>query len=220
MVRSSIDELSGKYKPLGAEERIAQLFRDFDKQRVFCTSSFGTTSLLLLHHLSRIAPHQIIHFIDTGNHFTETLEYKDGLAEILHLETRSLSASRDVHRYTRKNETWKTNMKYCCFLKKLSPLEKVIGDYDVWMSGLMKWQIEDPTDLRIFEEQNGILRFFPFIDYSEEDFRHFLHSTDLPMHPLVERGYTSIGCVQCTRRGYDARGRKFGIRRSECGSLA
>ncbi len=71
-----IQGLNERYHPLSVEERMRQLYKDFPPERVMLTSSFAANSAMLLHLCSCYAPHQKVHFIDTGFHFPETLEYK------------------------------------------------------------------------------------------------------------------------------------------------
>ena len=81
-----IKALNEKYRPLGIEERIGQLYHDFDAGKVMLTSSFAATSAFLLHLFSRFAPEQRVFFIDTGYHFPQTLEYKRKLTELYKLK--------------------------------------------------------------------------------------------------------------------------------------
>ena len=71
-----IRHLNREYARLSAEERIRELYNDFDPDKVLVTSSFAATSAYFLHIISRIRPEQTITFIDTGFHFPETLDYR------------------------------------------------------------------------------------------------------------------------------------------------
>jgi phosphoadenosine phosphosulfate reductase len=71
-----IKALNQKYKPLSAQERIKQLYIDFDIADIMLTSSFAATSAFLLKLISDINNKQEVFFIDTGYHFEDTLKYK------------------------------------------------------------------------------------------------------------------------------------------------
>jgi 3'-phosphoadenosine 5'-phosphosulfate sulfotransferase (PAPS reductase)/FAD synthetase len=67
----------------------------------------------------------------------------------------------------------------------------------------------------------GRIKINPVAPWSSEDIREYQRRHDLPPHPLVPRGYRSIGCVPCTRPvGPDEKpraGRWPGLDKSECG---
>ncbi len=61
----------------------------------------------------------------------------------------------------------------------------------------------------------------PLVTWTDHDITSYLADHDLPAHPLVARGYRSIGCAPTTRptaEGEDPRaGRWSGLDKSECG---
>ena len=215
--KNDLQLLNKKYQNMSVEHRFQSIYKDFDANDIMCTSSFGTFSAYLLKTLSSVAPNQLIHFIDTGNHFSETHHYRDKLTHLLDLRTEVITASSDIHRYTRKNETWKSNTTYCCYLKKIRPIEHVTSKHKVWLSGLMEWQSDHRSSLNIFDIRRGILKFFPLIDSSLEECNTFIEKNNLPRHLLVKRGYHSIGCTHCTKKGNNRAGRWQGSKKTECG---
>lgn len=212
-----IKALNQAYRPLSVEQRIKRLYNDFPPEEIMLTSSFATTSALLLSLFSKIRPQQEIFFIDTGYHFEETLQYKDELTELLDIKVTAVHPDAQQHAKTQQEETWKQDPNYCCFLNKVSPLEALKSDYSVWISGLMRWQSDHRSTLDIFEERNGILKFYPLIDVSEEQRSQFFEQAALPKHPLVFKGYASIGCKHCTVPGEDRGGRWNNSPKTECG---
>jgi phosphoadenosine phosphosulfate reductase len=164
-----------------------------------------------------LVPEQVIYFIDTGNHFEETIQYRDHLVNTLNLKTEVISASPEVHAFTQENQTWKDNAEQCCYLNKIEPVEKVRSKHSVWISGLMEWQSDHRASLNIFELKQGMLKFYPLLDQSKHDCELFLDTNNLSRHPLVSQGYDSIGCTHCTNRGTDRIGRWFGTAKTECG---
>ena len=181
------------------------------------TSSFAATSAFLLHVFSRIVPKQRIFFIDTGYHFPETLEYKKKLTELFNLDVFDVRAEAWKHEFTQKNQTYKTDPDLCCSINKVEPLEAIKKDYDVWASGLMRWQSDHRSSLDIFEERNGIIKFYPLIDITKKQRDDYIKNHELPFHPLVAKGYSSIGCVHCTIPGDDRSGRWNNYPKTECG---
>ena len=77
----ALNALNKKYRLLTVEERIAELYNDFDAEEVMLTSSFATTSAFLLRVFSRVNAAQKIYFINTGYLFPETLVFRDEVAQ-------------------------------------------------------------------------------------------------------------------------------------------
>ncbi|UOB17043.1 phosphoadenylyl-sulfate reductase [Abyssalbus ytuae] len=212
-----ITALNEKYQSLSIEERIKELYNDFDEREVMLTSSFAATSAFLLRLFSNLHPSQKVYFIDTGYHFPETLDYKKKLTELYNLNVQSIAALKEEHEFTTQDETWRKNPEFCCSINKVKPLEIIKSKYSVWVSGLMKWQSDHRASLNIFEERGGILKFYPLLDVSKEEREKFIKKNQLPFHPLVSKGYNSIGCKHCTIPGEERSGRWNNSPKTECG---
>lgn len=212
-----IESLNKKYKPLTASERIKTLYDDFDIDEVMLTSSFAATSAFLLKLISDINKKQPVFFIDTGYHFDETIDYKSQLTNRYDLTVRSISALQEEHAFTDKDETWKKNPDFCCSINKVRPLDMIKQNYNVWISGLMEWQSDHRATLDIFELRGEILKFYPLLDISKEQRNQYIEEHQLPFHPLVAKGYNSIGCKHCTSPGDDRNGRWNNNPKTECG---
>jgi phosphoadenosine phosphosulfate reductase len=209
--------LNEKYLPLGFEERIRSLYQDFAPEKVLVTSSFAATSAYFLHLISRMRPQQVIHFIDTGYHFPETLEYRRYLTGLFNLMVEDVRAEDWQHQFTVDDKTYERDPDYCCSVNKIQPLEAVKLNFHVWVSSLMRWQTDHRAGLPVFELRRGILKFNPMIDVTREERDLYIREHQLPFHPLVARGYSSIGCTHCTVAGDGRTGRWVGKPKTECG---
>lgn len=209
--------LNQNYKKLSATQRIAQLYKDFNQSEVMLTSSFAATSAFLLKLVSDVNPRQTVFFIDTGYHFEDTLAYKEQLSTQYGLNVQSIGALKEEHDFTTQDQTWLKNPDFCCSINKVKPLDAIKKNYKVWMSGLMQWQSDHRATLDIFEERNGILKFYPLLDISKEIRDSYIAEHNLPFHPLVAKGYNSIGCKHCTVPGDDRNGRWNNHPKTECG---
>lgn len=212
-----IRELNARYRKLTCEARIRELYKDFEVDEVMLTSSFAATSALLLRLLSDVNKEQPVYFIDTGYHFEETLQHKNELSNRYGLEVRSLQALKEEHAFTTADRTWEKNPDFCCYINKIKPLEIIKQKYTVWVSGLMEWQSDHRASLNIFEQRGDILKFYPLLDLSKEARDAFISENDLPVHPLVSKGYNSIGCTHCTVPGEERNGRWNNSPKTECG---
>ncbi len=217
LTAEEITQLNAKYKDLTVSERIAQLYKDFDVNEVMLTSSFAATSAFLLHAFSEVNKEQKIYFIDTGYHFTETLNYKEVLTDLYGLQVESVTADAYEHNFTQKDKTWTKNPDFCCSINKVKPLDLIKERFTVWVSGLMEWQSDHRSTLNIFEQRNSILKFYPLLDVTEEERKAYIKKNYLPFHPLVNKGYSSIGCKHCTVPGKGRAGRWNNSPKTECG---
>lgn len=210
-----LTELNKKYGALSPEQRISELYNDFS--RVLYTSSFGASAVYLIHLFHKVKPGQKIHFLDTSYHFPETVKYKNELTQLLDLNVEDVRGDDFRNKFTRSDETWRKDPDLCCSINKVEPLEKIKPDYEVWVSGLMRSQTTHRSNLSIFEQQNGIVKFYPIIDVSEEEAEKYIRANNLPVHPLKLQGYNSIGCIHCTSKGKAREGRWIDKSKTECG---
>lgn len=213
----AIAALNEKYKPLSATQRIKELYKDFDVSEVMLTSSFAATSAFFLKLFSEANADQNVFFIDTGYHFEETIAYKKKLEALYGLKVVSISALKEEHQFTTKDETWKKNPNFCCSVNKVKPLDLIKEQYSVWASGLMEWQSDHRSSLNIFELRGDILKFYPLLDITKAQRDAYIDEHQLPFHPLVAKGYNSIGCSHCTVPGEDRNGRWNNHPKTECG---
>lgn len=213
----AIVQLNQAYAPLDFEARIRRLYQDFLPAKVLVTSSFAATSAYFLHIISRIRPDQPITFIDTGFHFPETLRYREELIQRFNLKVQDVRADSYQHEWSERERLYETDPDFCCSINKIQPLEEIKPNYDVWVSSLMGWQTDHRSQLAVFEERRGIIKFNPMIDVTQAERDAYIREHDLPFHELVAKGYSSIGCSHCTMPGESRSGRWTGKPKTECG---
>jgi phosphoadenosine phosphosulfate reductase len=211
----NLEELNARYRLLSPEERVAELEKDF--QDILFTSSFGTTSAILLHLFHKIRPDQTVYFLETTYHFSETIQYKDQLTEMLGLNVVDVKPEDWKNAFTRNDQTWSKDPDLCCSINKVEPLEKIKSKYEVWVSGLMSSQNVYRKQMAIFEQKEDIIKFYPIIDLTDEEAKAYIAKHKLPPHPLVAHGFSSVGCIHCTVKGRGREGRWVNRSKTECG---
>lgn len=217
-----VDRHQPRLESAGAKEVLRWAKNTFGKKAA-ATSSFQTQSVPLLHLISEHAPELPVLFLDTGFHFPETLEFRDRLAEELGLNVRSLTP-RLGHEGFRKEhgKLHQRDPDLCCYLNKVEPLEDALDEYDLWISGIRRDQTEARASASVLERQeDGTLKACPMLEWTSRDIFEYIGEHDLPVHPLFEEGYLSIGCAPCTRPPEDGGGRRGGrwadAEKTECG---
>ncbi len=186
-------------------------------------SSFGAESAVLLHLIGSIDPSVPVLFLETGKHFPETLEYRDLLTGQIGLkDVRNITP--DPAAIAKKDETglrWSYDPDGCCEIRKVIPLKAALTPFDAQFTGRKAFQSQTRAALPRFEVEEGRLKVNPLADWDKARIEAYIAEHDLPVHPLVEQGYPSIGCAPCTSKvlpGEDPRsGRWKGWEKVECG---
>jgi len=195
--------------------------------RIALVSSFGAESVVLLHMAAVIDRAVPVLFIDTQMLFTETLVYQTELAERLHLSNVRVIRAADIAREDPDNTLHQRDTDACCDLRKTRPLQSALAGFDGWITGRKRFQSGTRAALDFFElEEDGAqgpgrIKINPLAHWAPEDVQTYIEENRLPRHPLVARGYPSIGCAPCTspvKPGEDPRaGRWRGQQKDECG---
>jgi phosphoadenosine phosphosulfate reductase len=191
--------------------------------RIAVVSSFGAESAVLLALVADIDPATPVLFVDTGQHFAETLAYRDTLAARLGLtDVRSIgptAAQRAAH--DPDAELWRYDPDACCRFRKVTPLERALAPFEAWVTGRKRHQALTRSALGVIEHADGKTKINPLADWTAAQVEAEMVARGLPRHPLSLAGYPSIGCATCTRavaEGEDPRsGRWAGTGKTECG---
>jgi phosphoadenosine phosphosulfate reductase len=87
----------------------------------------------------------------------------------------------------------------CCEIRKVRPFERKLRGFKAWATGLRREQSQTRAGVSKVEEVDGRIRLCPLADWSAAQVDRYMRENGVPVHPLYERGYTSIGCAPCTR---------------------
>ncbi len=191
--------------------------------RVAMLSSFGAEAAVPLHLLSTVDPSTPVLFLDTGRHFAQTAGYRDGLAARLGLtDVRVIAPSGETVTQADPNgDLWAHDPDRCCAVRKVAPLSTILPQFDLLITGRKRHHGDARKRLALVEVLNGQLRLNLLADWDTARISAYLAEHDLPRHPLVENGFSSIGCWPCTHPPTDndntRSGRWPGSVKTECG---
>lgn len=186
-------------------------------------SSFGAESVVLLHMAALIDRAAPVLFIDTEMLFTETLVYQTEVTERLGLSNVRIIRAADIAARDPDGTLHQRDPDACCDLRKTQPLQTALSGFDGWITGRKRFQSDGRAALEFFEPEPGTgrLKINPLAHWARDDVRAYMDENRLPRHPLVARGYPSIGCAPCTSpiaEGEDERaGRWRATNKEECG---
>ena len=193
------------------------------RERLAVISSFGTESAALLKLVSDVDPAIPVLLLDTGWLFPETHAYRDALVGRLGLtDVRSIAP--DPNRLEQRDpyaDLWSTNPDACCALRKVEPLARALAPFAASLNGRKRYHGGQRTHIPVVEPDGARVKFNPLARVAPADVAAIAKSAGLPPHPLAKFGFTSVGCMPCTRRtaaGEDMRaGRWSGTGKTECG---
>jgi phosphoadenosine phosphosulfate reductase len=191
------------------------------------TSSFQTECVVLVHMVVEQKPDIPVLFLETGYHFPETLEYRDRMTaewklNLFNLESKQSVADQEAQ-FGILNQT---RPDQCCKMRKVEPLFAGLAGYDTWFTALRREQ--SPTRANLQEVEpfklpvgKTLQKISPLAGWTNKEVWNYLTARDIPVLPLYDQGYTSIGCAPCTALPLSAEdlrsGRWQGKGKLECG---
>jgi phosphoadenosine phosphosulfate reductase len=223
-ISERVTELNSRFAHQSATAVLEHALTDPQVGSTALVSSFGAESVALLHMVSVIDRTTSVLFLDTEMLFPETLHYQREVAQKLRLtDVRVIRPNRDlIFLNDPNNRLHATNPDACCAIRKAEPLRRALEPFDAWITGRKRFQGGQRARVDFFEnEGNSRIKINPLAHWAPGDLQDYIQNNRLPRHPLVSRGYPSLGCEPCTTRialGEDQRaGRWRGHDKSECG---
>jgi phosphoadenosine phosphosulfate reductase len=220
---ADVEALSKRFEASGSRRMIETMLAENAGKRIALVSSFGSNSVVLLHLVASVDRNLPVLFVDTGRLFGSTLAYRDQLAAELGL-TNIRSVGPETNHVVERDPAgalWVVDPDACCALRKVEPLAKALCEFDIWISGRKRYQGGSRGALPIVEADGSRIKVNPLAGWTSGDIDIYRTAFSLPQHPLVEKGYRSIGCEPCTSpvaEGEDERaGRWRGKNKTECG---
>src|SRR5581483_2751118 len=188
------------------------------------TCSFQHDGVVLAHMLRTIAPEVPVVFINTGFHFPETLAYRDEIVRRFDPRLVELQPMMPRPEFAERYglDLYARNPDLCCHINKVEPLKRYLPGMRAWINGRRRDQASSRTAIRVVEAyQGGLYKINPLASWTSRDTFYYMERHDIPLHPLFEQGYASIGCAPCTRPilagEAERNGRWAGQDKTECG---
>ncbi len=192
----------------------------------FCVTS-SMEDAVVAHLASSVFPGVDVVFLDTGYHFAETIGTRDAVAAVMPVNVITLKPLQSV---TEQDAQYGPALHdrdpdLCCSLRKVEPLNRGLGGYDAWATGLRR--DESPTRANTpvvaWDAKRRKVKIAPIARWTQEDVDAYVNANGVLLNPLLWEGYTSVGCspLSCTRKpveGEEGRaGRWADSGKTECG---
>ena len=156
-------------------------------------------------------------FLDTQYHFAETLWFVEEVRRRYRLNLRVEKPR------VQPDNRWQLDVNDCCRLRKVEPLTRALAGKRAWITGLRRDDGPSRANAPIvaWDAARQLVKVNPLATWTALDMAAYEATHGLPVNPLVDRGYPSIGCWPCTKPvadGEDPRsGRWAGLGKTECG---
>ncbi|WP_322797111.1 phosphoadenylyl-sulfate reductase [Tepidiforma sp.] len=187
-------------------------------------ASFGGASgMAILHMVAKLKPDVHVFVLDTDYLFEETYETIRRAVPALGLTNVQVYRSKLSHEEQARQygaALWMRDPDLCCELRKVEPNRRALEGRSAWISGLRRDQSEGraSTPIVSWAAKFGVVKINPLANWTEKQTWAYIAAHDIPYNPLLDRGYTSIGCYNCTVPGVQGRaGRWQGFEKDECG---
>jgi phosphoadenosine phosphosulfate reductase len=209
-----------------AAEQLIRQELEQTPRNVCVTNSFQAEDMIVLHIVRQILPDVSVIFLDTGYHFAEVYEYRDHMAKAWSMNLINLlpelTVSEQEAQFGILNQT---DPSRCCGLRKVKPLFASLDSYRLWFTGLRREQAKSRAALQPVEDfalptARTIRKVSPLTEWTAKDVWDYARRHEIPLLPLYDKGYSSIGCEPCTSLPLDPndpRSGRWSGRKQECG---
>ncbi|HMD19538.1 MAG TPA: phosphoadenylyl-sulfate reductase [Alloacidobacterium sp.] len=190
------------------------------------TCSFQAEDMIVLQIVRDLHPNVPVLFLDTGYHFAETYAYRDEMAAAWNLNVINLTPHQSVpEQEAQFGILNQTAPDQCCKLRKVEPLFAALANYEIWFTGMRREQAKSRAQLQALDHftlpgGKQLLKISPLADWTTRDVWYYALEHGIPLLPLYDKGYSSIGCEPCTSLPSDPndpRSGRWSGRKQECG---
>ena len=179
--------------------------------------------MAILHMTAQLKPNVHVFVLDTDYLFEETHENMRQSVPALGLTNMQVYKSKLTHEEQAKeygSALWMRDPDACCELRKIEPNRRALDEKTAWMSGLRRDQSEGRADTPIvsWNAKFGVVKINPLANWTEKQTWDYISKNKVAYNALLDQGYSSIGCYNCTLPGVQGRaGRWQGFEKEECG---
>ena len=220
---ADLEALSGQFESEEPQAIVRWAVETFGDGLSVGASFGGASGMAILHMVAALKPNVHVFVLDTDYLFEETHETMRKSVPALGLENvrvyKSL-LSHDEQAAKYGSALWMRDPDACCEIRKVEPNKRALEGKTAWVSGLRRDQSEGRSDIPIlsWNRKFEVVKINPLANWTEEQTWAYIMKNDIPYNPLLNQGYTSIGCYNCTVPGVQGRaGRWQGFEKDECG---
>lgn len=207
----NINNLKKSLEGLSAEDILTLMLSKY-KNKIALASSLGLEDQVLTDMMMKIDNQSNIFTLDTGRLPKQTYDLMEKVNQKYKIKLKVFFPSNDLVE-TMVNQKGMfsfydsiDNRKECCYVRKMEPLKRALGELEVWITGLRASQsvTRENSEVIEWDEANGLIKLNPLISWSEADVWEYIKKHNVPYNKLHDMNYPSIGCEPCTRAVEDS----------------
>ena len=189
-MRTLAEQAAAELADAPAEEVVRWAVDTFGA-RICVTSSM--TDAVIIHLASGVQPGIDVVFLDTGYHFAETYGTRDAVAAVYPVRLVNVTPSRTVAEQDAElgPRLFGRNPDLCCYLRKVEPLERALGNYDAWITGVRRDETSKRRQSQVVEwdERREMVKVNPIVSWTQKQVDDFITVNGVLVNPLVYDGY-------------------------------
>ena len=220
---TELDDIGRRFESAPPQDIVRWAVDTFGDGLSVGASFGGASGMAILHMVAALKPNVHVFVLDTEYLFEETHETMRRSVPALGLTNMHVYKSELTHEEQAAKHgsaLWMRDPDLCCELRKIAPNRVALAGKTAWVSGLRRDQSEGRADTPIvsWNEKFGVVKLNPLATWTEKQTWEYVMANNVPYNPLLNQGYTSIGCYNCTLPGVQGRaGRWQGFEKDECG---
>ena len=200
---SAVEKLVDVQRPA---ESLASLAHEFPELVTFSTS-FGMEDQVISDLILGQALPIAVFTLDTGRMFAETYSTWSATVEKYSVPINAYYPQADTlqnfvtdfgpNGFYQSVELRKS----CCHLRKVEPLQRALAGKKIWVTGIRAEQSPNRQNMPLveYDATHDLVKYHPLLHWTNEQVQHYAAEHSLPLNPLHQKGFVSIGCAPCTR---------------------
>jgi phosphoadenosine phosphosulfate reductase len=220
---AELEALNARFESAAPQEIVRWAVETFGDGLSVGASFGGASGMAILHMVAQLKSNVHVFVLDTDYLFEETHETMRRAVPVIGLENVNVFKSKLSHEEQARqygSALWMRDPDLCCELRKIEPNRRALEGKTAWVSGLRRDQSEGRADTPIvsWAPKFGVVKLNPLANWTEAQTWDYIMKNKIPYNPLLDQGYASIGCYNCTVPGVQGRaGRWEGFDKEECG---
>lgn len=225
-VLADVSRESARLETASPEEILAWVLGRFGRDFALSLGA-GVEGTVLLDMALRVDPGVRAFTIDTGLLFRQTQEHLARVEAQYAIAIQVFEPAETVgaQEAAAGARLWERDPDACCARRKVEPNQRALSGLGAWGSALRRDQSTARARIQILEELHidgrTLIKVHPLANWTRADVWRYVHEHAVPYNELLDQGFTSVGCVPCTRPtrvGESERaGRWAGSGKTECG---
>ncbi len=215
--RLASQRISGEQRASELSEKIAKSF-DLTQRireiavsiegRIAFSTSLGKEDQAVLRAIVSAGVDVDVFTLDTLRHFPETLETLERTEKHYGIKIRVVTPDpTDLEELIAHDgefgfRTSVNSRKACCMIRKVLPLNRALKGSAGWITGLRREQSAERADIAhaVWDPGLELIKASPLADWTDGELDEYITANAVPVNPLHDKGYPSIGCEPCTRK--------------------